>query len=286
MQLTLNFQPDSEPTGEMTTSLSLVGSRNYANLTALQEAEKERTTTAHSGLKCLERSGSAVQLGLLAKTLLASSAWHSPAGTLKWKVQRIAQGWIVPSTASSTTSKKRAILSKRLLFRLVPSERPTDGTGFGSLLSTPSANPMGDITPEQGEKNGWEWRGTAWYRADGSKVQTTLGHQVVMLPTPNTTNAKNGHKSLEDGRMQRKISQGWTIDLHDMATTGLLATPTTQDAKNATLPQSQALLDSVPGNLLAHGITGRLNPRFVAEMMGFPPDWLELPFQCAESVEL
>lgn len=26
------------------------------------------------------------------------------------------------------------------------------------------------------------------------------------------------------------------------------------------------------------GKTSQLNPRFVAEMMGFPPDWLELPF--------
>lgn len=26
------------------------------------------------------------------------------------------------------------------------------------------------------------------------------------------------------------------------------------------------------------GQSGQLNPRFVAEMMTFPPDWLELPF--------
>jgi hypothetical protein len=31
------------------------------------------------------------------------------------------------------------------------------------------------------------------------------------------------------------------------------------------------------------GKTFQLNPRFVAEMMGFPPDWTELPFQSGET---
>jgi hypothetical protein len=29
--------------------------------------------------------------------------------------------------------------------------------------------------------------------------------------------------------------------------------------------------------------TSQLNPRFVAEMMGFPPNWTELPFQSGET---
>jgi site-specific DNA-cytosine methylase len=31
-----------------------------------------------------------------------------------------------------------------------------------------------------------------------------------------------------------------------------------------------------------HGKTSQLNPRFVAEMMGFPVNWTELPFQSGE----
>jgi|GEM_PF-5495785 len=34
------------------------------------------------------------------------------------------------------------------------------------------------------------------------------------------------------------------------------------------------------------GSTSQLNPRFVAEMMGFPPDWTELPFQSGETKAL
>jgi hypothetical protein len=40
--------------------------------------------------------------------------------------------------------------------------------------------------------------------------------------------------------------------------------------------RTQQLNDTVA---FLNGQTSQLNPRFVAEMMGFPPDWLELPFQ-------
>lgn len=33
------------------------------------------------------------------------------------------------------------------------------------------------------------------------------------------------------------------------------------------------------------GKTSQLNPRFVAEMMGFPANWMELPFQQGKDVE-
>src|SRR5690606_13353783 len=52
------------------------------------------------------------------------------------------------------------------------------------LLATPTANPPADITPERAKELGWTWSGTSWIRQDGTKVQTTLNHQVVMLPTP------------------------------------------------------------------------------------------------------
>lgn len=50
-------------------------------------------------------------------------------------------------------------------------------------------------------------------------------------------------------------------------------TPTAQDAKNATLPPSQADRDSIPGHLLRAGIVGQLNPDWVDVLMGFPRGW-------------
>lgn len=66
---------------------------------------------------------------------------------------------------------------------------------------------------------------------------------------------------------------------------GLLSTPTACDAKNNSFPPSQTkrksgvvhdVMISYPSRI---GKGSRLSPRYVAQMMGFPPDWTELPFQ-------
>lgn len=66
---------------------------------------------------------------------------------------------------------------------------------------------------------------------------------------------------------------------------GLLPTPTAS-CKNAGTSVENAKMDrrSSLNHLIAieAGKTSQLNPRFVAEMMGFPTDWTELPFQSGE----
>ena len=65
----------------------------------------------------------------------------------------------------------------------------------------------------------------------------------------------------------------------------LLHTPTANDARNVSLPPSQAKRDggmvktAMQSDEYRAGAGFRLNPRFVAEMMGFPVDWTALPFQ-------
>lgn len=65
----------------------------------------------------------------------------------------------------------------------------------------------------------------------------------------------------------------------------LLHTPTANDARNVSLPPSQAKRDggmvktTMRSDEYRAGAGFRLNPRFVAEMMGFPVDWTALPFQ-------
>ena len=69
---------------------------------------------------------------------------------------------------------------------------------------------------------------------------------------------------------------------------GILPTPAAQDGKKSTIPKSQTKRQQLPG------VIGRncqppdgqdspqLNPLFVEEMMGFPPDWLVSPFLSGE----
>jgi hypothetical protein len=74
-----------------------------------------------------------------------------------------------------------------------------------------------------------------------------------------------------------------TTNLGTMAKSGMLPTPTSQDGQNSMLPISQKGRHTVIGFLMRTGQTSQLNPRFVAEMMGFPPDWTELPFLNGET---
>jgi len=107
-----------------------------------------------------------------------------------------------------------------------------------------------------------------------------------LLPTPQARDEKNGSK-LEDSRIQRKIDEGWTIDLNDLATCGMLPTPATRDYKGARTTEAleeagRNGTNSLPDFFAQTGQTSQLNPLFVTEMMGYPIDWLVLPFQGGE----
>lgn len=80
-----------------------------------------------------------------------------------------------------------------------------------------------------------------------------------MLPTPTARSYKHGSK-ITDGRSRRKISQGWTMELNDLAVSGLLPNPTRRDDA----------LCNIPVMIGQHcqqndGKTSQLNPLFVEE---------------------
>jgi hypothetical protein len=66
---------------------------------------------------------------------------------------------------------------------------------------------------------------------------------------------------------------------------GMLPTPTAMDFKaRGDQPNWKGgdLVSTIHKTTKQPGTTSQLNPRFVAEMMGFPPNWTELPFQSGE----
>ena len=146
----------------------------------------------------------------------------------------------------------------RLLFRLVPSERPTGGTGFG-LLPTAMT---------QGLKRSGENGRTEFY-------------PLELLPTPS---AVEGEKWTTKYNPDSQMGKGLTA----MAVNGLLLTPGAADGMRANFTMESLRNHNKPhaerSNLseqIAHKIgggTSQLNPLFVAEMMNFPPDWLVSPF--------
>ena len=112
-----------------------------------QAKERERMITVTSGLTCSGPYMKSGPIGSLVKMLLASSRWYSPAKRLKWEVnplysQRVS---LYLKDGSNMSLKPFALIlnvkdipSSRYLYRLVPSELPTAGIGYG-LLSTVTA---------------------------------------------------------------------------------------------------------------------------------------------------
>ena len=89
-----------------------------ASLFPWLENNEDKTITVTSGRKCYGLYQNYTRLGSLVKTCLGSSAWHSTAACLTWKIK------VTPSN--------------RLLFQLAPSMPHTEGIESG-LLHTPTA---------------------------------------------------------------------------------------------------------------------------------------------------
>lgn len=301
------FQSDTEPTGgNQLTLFSVVGSReNHANHTQPLESGKERMTNATSGPSVLESYAKFNRSGAFLKTfpalLVGMEGWYSTRCRLTWKL--------------------RGTKSSRLYFQLQVSTLRTEGTGCG-LLHTPSSQEPGigveNLVTKTGEPAKIGER--AYDKNTGRLVQMGITQQVKLLKTPCAADAhsenlaKTEQKFGNSGTLAQEIQSGFveqrwpgllptpqardekngstrdrgrvTKDLNDMATWGLLPTPTAaSDAKGGcTRPDPDRQHDT-----LAHamhemtgaepGTTSQLNPRFVAELMGFPPNWTELPFQ-------
>lgn len=242
----------------------------HASPFPLPAGERVRRTTVTSGLTCsvpFTRSG---PVGLLVRTLVASSRWYSPARRLTWDVSPLCSERISLFTVSgrNTSSRPSAVIlsvkdipSSRCLFRLVPSVPRTEGTVSG-LLPTPIASDFK-------------------VRGPGSQ-QKGLPEIIreLLLPTPTATEIhhwqrverwkRQGRTSMHETEDGEKNPNGLTdfLDFH-----GLLPTLEHIGRKGKNPRQG-----GLPDSFAQTGRSFQLNPLFVAEMMGFPTSWTVLPF--------
>jgi hypothetical protein len=180
---------------------------------------------------------------LLAKMLLASSAWHSTRCYLTWK--------------------HRTTPQKRLLFQLAVKTPGTDEIGSGLWL-TPTASD-GKMSKKKTENLYVTENGTIRLRNKaGSSSNAGLANQVLFFPTPRASSAMN--ENMESIRNRGK----YNCKLEEAI--AFLPTPTTQDAKNNG-SQSQMERNSLPLNAVAGG---KLNPEWVEWLMGYPVGWTDL----------
>lgn len=249
-----------------------------ASPSAWPDKEKERMITVTSGLKCSGLYGKSGQLGSLVRMLLESSRWYSPVRRLKWEVRPLYSERITEKeycTDKNMLSKPfvetlnvKDTPSNRYLFRLVPSERRTEGIEFGLL---PTVQTQG-------------------LKRCNSQGKTEF-MPLELLPTPMATDIhhaervaelkKRGAKGLRCRDKGEAGANGLTdwMDFH-----GMLPTPTARDYKGSASMESiqrrkrNHLTNNLSDVYAQRGKTSQLNPRFVAEMMGFPVDWTVLPF--------
>ena len=243
---------------------------SHASPFPLPAGERVRRTAVTSGLTCsvpFTRSG---PVGLLVRTLVASSRWYSPARRLTWDVSPLCSERISLYTVSgrNTSSRPSAVIlnvkdipSSRCLFRLVPSVPRTEGTVSG-LLPTPIASDFK-------------------VRGPGSQ-QKGLPEIIreMLLPTPTATEIhhwqrverwkRQGRTSMHETEDGEKNPNGLTdfLDFH-----GLLPTLEHIGRKGKNPRQG-----GLPDFFAQTGRSFQLNPLFVAEMMGFPVNWTVLPF--------
>jgi DNA-cytosine methyltransferase len=86
---------------------------------------------------------------------------------------------------------------------------------------------------------------------------------------------------------EQRVQGVATSRMVDLASAGILPTPTARCWNQGTekeRPKGQPTRRSELNHLVSQeiGKPSHLSPRFVAEMMGFPPNWTELPFQSGE----
>jgi hypothetical protein len=250
-----------------------------ASLSPSQVRERERMITATSGRTCSVLYEKSDPLGLLVKTLLESSRWFSPARRLKWKAKPLFSEKITEkeycydksmlSKPSVKTLSEKDIPSNRCLFRLVPSERPTEETECGLL---PTVQTQGlKMCDENGK---------------------TRFYPIELLPTPMASDAttgaiigRNDHFVTTGNGTLRKVNQNGingSVGLARMVQ--ILPTPTMRDYKGAPTIESiqkrgrNPMTNNLADCFAQTGKSSQLNPLFVEEMMGFPLMWTTLPF--------
>ena len=221
---------------------------SHANPIPQQGKEKERKMNAIYGPKCCEQLGKFSHVGSWAKTfsalLIGQGDWYSTRCKLIWKLKGTKYG--------------------RMYFQLRPLALPIEGTEFG-LLPTPTAMDSTNATATMKSSQVKE----------GSMHSVTLTRAISMgmLPTPNQRDYKdnvgNGKDAPSIG-VTRGYSLGQKINLMLPTLIASNCGDKVTRLENQDLLTKRARLET--------GTTSQLNPRFVLEMMGFPPDWTELPF--------
>jgi len=102
-----------------------------------------------------------------------------------------------------------------------------------------------------------------------------------LLPTVTAMDSTNATANMKSSQVKEGSMR--SVTLSRAMAMGLLYSPKANDFRNQRKTENWKGTDLSSQVKDLTGINSQLNPRFVAEMMGFPPNWTELPFQNGET---
>jgi hypothetical protein len=190
-------------------------------------------------------------------------------GTGDWFSRRCALTWKLKGTPFN-----------RSFFQLQVSAHPTEEIASGLLL-TPTTR------EEVMDKEAFQER---MEKYDNGTTVPNLATQVVgLLPTPTTQEPTTTCELTAAGRRKTKDGKkSHSLNIGRMASMGMLPTPAARDTQGAVKAGKRVTKTGKIQNYgkqlpnVAKEIGGknsRLSAQFVGEMMGFPKNWTESPFQ-------
>ena len=139
------------------------------------------------------------------------------------------------------------------------------------MLQTPTATEIG-ISKDRIEKR------TAYRKSIGREYAPgNLLEQIqVMLPIPTAMDSTSATANMKSSQIKEGSMRSMTLSRM------ILKTPTASD-KNMHWKTENWKGDDLGSQINEMlGTRSHLNPQFVAEMMGFPPNWTKLPFQSGD----
>jgi site-specific DNA-cytosine methylase len=107
--------------------------------------------------------------------------------------------------------------------------------------------------------------------------------RTFLLPTPSLMDIRTDIRKPKE--RSKKANKGGCSNLREFVINSMLPTPASTDYKGANSLEAlnkrrrNPIKNSLRDYFAQTGKTSQLNPLFVGEMMGFPKDYLVLPFQ-------
>ena len=246
-----------------------------ANLSPLQEKEREQKIIATSGLKCLELLPKSNQDGLLAKMckalLTSTTAWYSDRCKLIWKHK----------VSKSNVS----------LFQLQASVLGTKGTESGFLATPntmdhlPPRSKEGILKQQQGHRKGRKRPGNLREQVDPFTMSmyptpTSQDHSRNTVP-PSIGETRGMDLSMRVVADQIKMYPTPTVDCEEGGEQSKRVEQTKSGGfilrkKNKPNSTFGAKLSDAMLYLNRPKVGGKLNPHFLEFLMGYPMNWTKI----------